>query len=179
MTEALEPRTMLRSAGMRVTGPRVAILEALAAAPHSDADSVLRSVRANYGAVSTQTVYDALHALTHRGLIRRIEPAGQSALYERRVGDNHHHLVCRSCAKIVDIPCAVGYRPCLTAAHESELSEGFIIDEAEVTYWGYCPECQHAHASCQRADESTSVGSEGDPSGGQSRDRAHDERSSA
>lgn len=142
MNESREPQAMLRSAGMRVTGPRVAILDALAAHPHADADAVITSVRTEYGAVSTQTVYDALHAMVGKGLIRRIEPAGQPALYERRVGDNHHHLVCRSCAKIVDIPCAVGYTPCLTAAHESDLSKGFVIDEAEVTYWGYCENCQ-------------------------------------
>ena len=141
-TPAPDPRTMLRDANLRVTGPRVAILDALEAHPHSNADAVLQAVRASYGKVSTQTVYDALHAMTAHGIIRRIEPAGQSALYERRVGDNHHHLVCRRCATIVDIPCAVGYTPCLTAAHESELSEGFDIDEAEVTYWGICAACR-------------------------------------
>lgn len=139
------PEALLRAAGLRVTGPRVAILNVLEAHPHSDADAVLRHVRDDFGNVSTQTVYDALHAMSGLGLVRRIEPAGHSALYERRVGDNHHHLVCRNCATIVDIPCAVGYRPCLTAAHESELSKGFVIDEAEVTYWGYCPDCQAEH----------------------------------
>ena len=147
MKETLEPQALLRSAGMRVTGPRVAILDALAAHPHAHADDVLKTVRSGYGAVSTQTVYDALHAMVGKGLIRRIEPAGQPALYERRVGDNHHHLICRSCASVVDIPCAVGYTPCLTAAHESELSAGYVIDEAEVTYWGYCPSCQAKRTS--------------------------------
>lgn len=140
-TATAEPADLLRSAGLRVTGPRVAILKMLAAHPHSTADDVLRTVRDDYGAVSTQTVYDALHAMVGSGLIRRIEPAGHSALYERRVGDNHHHLVCRQCATIVDIPCAVNYTPCLTAAHESEFSAGYAIDEAEVTYWGICPRC--------------------------------------
>lgn len=135
---------LLRDAGLRVTGPRVAILDALEQRPHSTADAVLRSVRSDYGSVSTQTIYDALHAMSSHGLIRRIEPAGQPALYERRVGDNHHHLVCRRCATIVDIPCAVGYTPCLTAAHESPLSAGFEIDEAEVTYWGVCAACRDA-----------------------------------
>lgn len=141
-TSPPDPRAMLREANLRVTGPRLAILEALENRPHSDADTVLKAVREGYGAVSMQTVYDALHAMTAHGIIRRIEPAGQSALYERRIGDNHHHLVCRRCATIVDIPCAVGETPCLTAAHESDLSAGFEIDEAEVTYWGVCAECR-------------------------------------
>lgn len=141
-TSTPDPRTMLREANLRVTGPRLAILEALENRPHSDADTVLKAVREGYGAVSMQTVYDALHAMTAHGIIRRIEPAGQSALYERRIGDNHHHLVCRRCETIVDIPCAVGETPCLTAAHESDLSAGFEIDEAEVTYWGVCAECR-------------------------------------
>ena len=141
-TSPPDPRTMLREANLRVTGPRLAILEALENRPHSDADTVLKAVREGYGAVSMQTVYDALHAMTAHGIIRRIEPAGQSALYERRIGDNHHHLVCRRCATIVDIPCAVGETPCLTAAHESDLSAGFEIDEAEVTYWGVCAACR-------------------------------------
>lgn len=142
ITTASEPGSALRAANLRVTGPRVAILEALTKQPHADADAVLRTVRADYGKVSTQTVYDALHAMAAHGIIRCIEPAGRPALYERRVGDNHHHLVCRRCATVVDIPCAVGYTPCLTAAHESEFSEGFVIDEAEVTYWGICPRCR-------------------------------------
>ena len=141
-TSPPDPRSMLREANLRVTGPRLAILEALENRPHSDADTVLKAVREGYGAVSMQTVYDALHAMTAHGIIRRIEPAGQSALYERRIGDNHHHLVCRRCATIVDIPCAVGETPCLTAAHESDLSAGFEIDEAEVTYWGLCAACR-------------------------------------
>lgn len=140
---------LLRSAGLRVTGPRVAILQSLQAHPHSDAETVIRLLGENYGRVSVQTVYDALRAMTHGGIVRRIEPAGQSALYECRVGDNHHHLVCRSCATIVDIPCAVGATPCLTAAHESDLSRGFEIDEAEVTYWGTCAQC--------RADQSSAL----------------------
>ena len=150
-TPATDPRTMLRQVNLRVTGPRVAILDALETRPHSDAETVIQAVRDSYGKVSTQTVYDALHAMTAHGIIRRIEPAGQSALYERRVGDNHHHLVCRQCATIVDIPCAVGDTPCLTAAHESELSEGFDIDEAEVTYWGVCRACREGAAAASAA----------------------------
>lgn len=150
-TPATDPRTMLRQVNLRITGPRVAILDALETRPHSDAETVIQAVRDSYGKVSTQTVYDALHAMTAHGIIRRIEPAGQSALYERRVGDNHHHLVCRQCATIVDIPCAVGDTPCLTAAHESELSEGFDIDEAEVTYWGVCRACREEAAAASAA----------------------------
>ncbi|MCG7429095.1 Fur family transcriptional regulator [Dermacoccus nishinomiyaensis] len=150
-TPATDPRTMLRQVNLRITGPRVAILDALETRPHSDAETVIQAVRDSYGKVSTQTVYDALHAMTAHGIIRRIEPAGQSALYERRVGDNHHHLVCRQCATIVDIPCAVGDTPCLTAAHESELSEGFDIDEAEVTYWGVCRACREEAAAAPAA----------------------------
>lgn len=142
MTISATPQEALRSAGLRVTGPRVAILDALAQHPHAKADVVISVVREGYGQVSTQTVYDALNAMVEKGVIRRIEPAGHSALYERRVGDNHHHLICRACGTVVDIPCAVGYTPCLTAAHESEFSAGFEIDEAEVTYWGYCPTCR-------------------------------------
>lgn len=137
-----DARELLRDAGLRVTGPRVAILETLADNPHSDADTVLHDVRESYGHVSTQAVYDALRSMSERGILRRIEPAGKSALYERRVGDNHHHLVCRTCAKIVDIPCVTGEAPCLTPVHESNESAGFVIDEAEVTFWGTCRECQ-------------------------------------
>ena len=156
-TPATDPRTMLRQVNLRITGPRVAILDALETRPHSDAETVIQAVRDSYGKVSTQTVYDALHAMTAHGIIRRIEPAGQSALYERRVGDNHHHLVCRQCATIVDIPCAVGDTPCLTAAHESELSEGFDIDEAEVTYWGVCRACRACREEAAAASAASPV----------------------
>jgi Fur family ferric uptake transcriptional regulator len=128
---------LLRGASLRVTRPRVAVLDAVRDHPHADTDSVVRAVRDDLGEVSTQAVYDVLRALTVSGLVRRLEPAGSVARYEVRVGDNHHHVVCRGCGTIADVDCAVDYRPCLTASD----SHGFTIDEAEVTYWGRCPEC--------------------------------------
>ena len=127
---------MLRRASLRVTGPRVAVLRAVHAHPHADTDSILVAARAD-GALSHQAVYDVLRALTAAGLVRRIQPARSVARYEARVGDNHHHVVCRSCGAIADVDCAVGYTPCLTAADDS----GYEIGEAEVIYWGRCPEC--------------------------------------
>ena len=132
------PETLLREHGMHVTAQRVAVLHALADLPHSTADDVCVAVRTELGAISRQTVYDALAALTDRGLLRRIQPAGSAARYETRVGDNHHHLVCRTCGRMVDVDCAVGDTPCLTASDDS----GYEIDEAEVVYWGLCPDCQ-------------------------------------
>jgi Fur family ferric uptake transcriptional regulator len=129
---------LLREHGMHVTAQRLAILRAVSEQPHSTADDIYAVVRREIGAISRQTVYDALAALTERGLFRRIQPAGSSARYENRVGDNHHHLVCRACGRMVDVDCAVGDIPCLTAADAS----GYEIDEAEVTYWGLCPDCQ-------------------------------------
>ncbi len=134
-TEA--PEAMLRQHGMHVTAQRLAVLRAVSALPHSTADDIHAAVLAEIGAVSRQAVYDALAALTDRGLFRRIQPAGSSARYENRVGDNHHHVVCRICGQMVDVDCAVGYTPCLTAADDS----GYEIDEAEVVYWGRCPAC--------------------------------------
>ena len=131
----------LRSAGLRVTAPRLAVLDALADHPHGDVDVIARAVRTRLGAVSTQAVYDILRALTGARLARRIEPAGGPARYETRVGDNHHHVVCRRCGATTDVDCAVGAAPCL----EPSTDEGFLIDEAEVTFWGYCPTCQPAH----------------------------------
>jgi Fur family ferric uptake transcriptional regulator len=127
----------LRSAGLRVTRPRLAVLTALHGHPHADTDSVIRLARADLGAVSHQAVYDVLRALTDAGLVRRIQPAGSVARYEARVGDNHHHVVCRGCGDISDVDCAVGHAPCLTASDDA----GFSIEEAEVTYWGLCPTC--------------------------------------
>jgi Fur family ferric uptake transcriptional regulator len=127
----------LRAASLRVTRPRVAVLEAVHRHPHADTDTLLTAVRGELGTVSTQAVYDVLRALTDAGLVRRIEPAGSVARYEARIGDNHHHLVCRSCGSIADVDCAVDYTPCLTASHH----HGYLIDEAEVTYWGVCPTC--------------------------------------
>ncbi|MEI2778360.1 MAG: Fur family transcriptional regulator [Tetrasphaera sp.] len=127
----------LREAGLRVTRPRVAVLAALRAHPHADTETIIARVRGELGAVSHQAVYDVLRALTDARLVRRIQPPGSLARYEARVGDNHHHLVCRSCGTIVDVDCAVGERPCLTASDD----HGFAIDEAEVVYWGLCPDC--------------------------------------
>lgn len=133
-----DPKALLRAVGLRVTAPRVAVLEALAAEPHSTADDVAGRVRQDLGSVSTQAVYDVLRACVNAGLVRRIEPAGSSARYETRTGDNHHHLVCRVCGRVADVDCAVGEAPCL---EPSDLG-GFTVDEAEVVFWGLCPDCQ-------------------------------------
>ncbi|MBF6136161.1 transcriptional repressor [Nocardia otitidiscaviarum] len=138
MHTGYDARERLREVGLRVTAPRVAVLDAVVAAPHSDADSVAATVRERLGSVSTQAVYDVLRACVGAGLLRRIEPAGSSALYEARTGDNHHHLVCRSCGTVVDVDCAVGAAPCLEPAR----THGFSIDEAEVVFWGLCPACR-------------------------------------
>jgi Fe2+ or Zn2+ uptake regulation protein len=127
----------LRAASLRVTRPRLAVLAALRDHPHVDTDTVYALVREDLPTVSRQAVYDVLHALTAARLVRRIEPAGATARYESRVGDNHHHIVCRSCGAIADVDCAVGHAPCLTASDD----HGFVIDEAEVVYWGFCPDC--------------------------------------
>jgi Fur family ferric uptake transcriptional regulator len=127
----------LRLADLRVTRPRIAVLEAVQANPHADTDTVFGAVRVNLPDVSRQAVYDVLHALTAAGLVRRIQPSGSVARYESRVGDNHHHVVCRRCGLIADVDCAVGDVPCLTASD----GHGFVLDEAEVTYWGLCPTC--------------------------------------
>ena len=134
---------LLRAAALRVTRPRVAVLDAVHANPHADTDSILGSVRTSLPEVSRQAVYDVLHALTAAGLIRRIQPSNSVARYESRIGDNHHHVVCRSCGIIADVDCAVGEAPCLTASH----SDGFSIDEAEVIYWGTCEKCSTANSS--------------------------------
>lgn len=133
----------LRQAGLRVTAPRLATYEAVLAAPHSTADAVTAAVRRRLGTASTQGVYDALRVLHQQGLLRRIEPAGSPARYETRAGDNHHHVVCRDCGATSDVDCAVDETPCLTASDNA----GFVIDEAEVTYWGRCPDCQAAEAA--------------------------------
>ena len=127
----------LRDHGVHVTAHRLAVLRAVSGRPHCMADDVAEKVRADIGAISRQAVYDALGIMVEMGIIRRIQPAGSSALYEDRVGDNHHHLICRTCGKTVDVDCAVGDAPCLTAADAS----GYQIDEAEVIYWGICPQC--------------------------------------
>jgi Fur family transcriptional regulator, stress-responsive regulator len=133
-------RQMLRGAALRVTRPRVAVLSAVHAHPHADTESIIGAVRAGLPAVSHQAVYDSLHTLTAAGLVRRIQPSGSVARYESRTGDNHHHVVCRACGVIADVDCAVGEVPCLTASDD----HGFTIDEAEVVYWGLCPDCSTA-----------------------------------
>ncbi len=134
----MDPATILRGAQLRATRPRVAVIEALERQGHLDADAVRRHVLAEAGPVSVQAVYDVLNVLVRHRLARRIEPAGMSALYELRTGDNHHHLICRSCGRIRDVDCAVGAAPCLTADDDA----GFDVDEAEITYWGICPDCR-------------------------------------
>lgn len=126
---------------MRVTRPRVAVLEAVHANPHADTDTIFGAVRAGLPEVSRQAVYDVLHALTDAGLVRRIQPSGSVARYESRVGDNHHHVVCRTCGVIADVDCAVGDPPCLTPSDDDANLDGFVLDEAEVIYWGLCPDC--------------------------------------
>jgi Fur family ferric uptake transcriptional regulator len=128
---------MLREAGLRVTRPRTAVLAAVHDHPHADTESILGAVRRDHGDVSHQAVYDVLRALTDSGLVRRLQPSGSLARYEARVGDNHHHVVCRSCGAIADVDCAIGSAPCLTATDDG----GYAIDEAEVIYWGRCPRC--------------------------------------
>jgi Fur family ferric uptake transcriptional regulator len=132
-----DPAARLRSVSLRVTRPRLAVLEALRDHRHVDTDAVIALVRADLPTVSHQAIYDVLRALTEAGLVRRIQPAGATARYESRVGDNHHHVVCRSCGAIADVECAVGHAPCLTASDD----HGFVVDEAEVVYWGTCPDC--------------------------------------
>jgi Fur family transcriptional regulator, stress-responsive regulator len=135
-----DPASLLRQHGIPVTAQRIAVLKEVSEKPHSTADRIANEVRARIGTISRQAVYDALGLLSSKGLIRRIQPAGSPALYEGRVGDNHHHVICRSCGKTADVDCAVGVKPCLTAADNS----GFQIDEAEVIYWGTCPDCLSA-----------------------------------
>ena len=134
---ARDSAALLRERGIQVTAQRLAVLRAVAGQPHITADAVADVVRTEIGAISLQSVYDALSLLVAEGLIRRIQPAGSPARFEDRVGDNHHHLICRTCGRVVDVDCAVGSAPCLTAADE----RGYEIDEAEVAYWGRCPDC--------------------------------------
>jgi Fe2+ or Zn2+ uptake regulation protein len=139
MTAPQPPTTAeeLRGAGLRVTAARVALLETVRGGDHLGVEAIASGVRDRVGHISLQAVYEALHALTTAGLVRRLEPPGSPARFEGRVGDNHHHLVCRSCGVVVDVDCAVGHAPCLTAADD----RGFTVDEAEVIYWGLCPDC--------------------------------------
>jgi Fur family transcriptional regulator, stress-responsive regulator len=132
---------LLRDAALRVTRPRIAVLEAVHAHPHADTETIFSAVRTDLPEVSRQAVYDVLNALTAVGLVRRIQPSGSVARYESRVGDNHHHVVCRSCGVIADVDCAVGEAPCLTASDPDGVLDGYVLDEAEVIYWGLCPDC--------------------------------------
>jgi Fur family transcriptional regulator, stress-responsive regulator len=142
---SVDHAALLRRSGLKVTAQRLAVLRAVGDRPHRTADEVCRLVRAELGGISRQAVFDALGAFTDRGLLRRIQPAGSPARYENRVGDNHHHLICRTCQRMVDVDCAVGYAPCFKAGDAS----GFEIDEAEVVFWGRCPECM-AEAANER-----------------------------
>ena len=143
MTTARTHESLLREAGLRVTRPRVAVLDAVRRHPHADTESIIAAVRTDLGEVSHQAIYDVLRALTTAGLLRRIQPSGSHARYEARVGDNHHHVVCRSCGVIADVDCAIGPAPCLKPSHD----HGFAIDEAEVIYWGLCLECSRGRGS--------------------------------
>ena len=139
-TPPTAPADLLRRHQVQVTAQRLAVLRAVSASPHGTADEIEDVVRGEIGAVSRQAIYDALGILTDKGIIRRIQPARSPARYEDRVDDNHHHLVCRSCGLTVDVACSLGYRPCLEASED----HGFTVDEAEVIYWGTCPDCQSA-----------------------------------
>ncbi|MGB6219876.1 Fur family transcriptional regulator [Haloferula sp.] len=138
-----DPNELLREHGVPVTAQRVAVLRAVRALPHATADDIADHVRSSIGTISRQAVYNVLGVLTDKNLIRRIHPAGSSARYEDRVCDNHHHLICRICATTVDVDCSIGQAPCLTAGED----HGFTIDEAEVIYWGTCPDCQKQAAT--------------------------------
>lgn len=133
----MNPADLLREHGLPITAQRIAVLRAVSGRPHGTADAIAGDVREEIGAISRQSVYDSLAILAEKGLIRRIQPAGSPARYETRTGDNHHHLICRTCGKTTDVDCAIGHAPCLHAGADT----GFLIDEAEVTFWGTCPDC--------------------------------------
>jgi Fur family transcriptional regulator, stress-responsive regulator len=147
---SIKPGDLLRRHGVQVTAQRLAVLRAVSGRPHITAEAVAEVAKGEIGAISRQSVYDALGVLVDKGIIRRIQPVGSPARYEDRVGDNHHHLICRACGRLVDIDCAVGSAPCLTAAD----ANGFEIDEAEVIYWGRCPECAARDRKSSRVDPS-------------------------
>lgn len=155
MPSSLEIERILRSVDLRVTRPRMAVLDAVYAHPHADTATIIEAARRRIGDVSHQAVYDVLEALTLAGLVRRIQPSGSAARYEARVADNHHHIVCRTCGAVADVDCAVGSVPCLTPAQH----HGYIVDEAEVIYWGYCPSCPRPSGSqaAPKADGSPRV----------------------
>ncbi|MDX2436985.1 MAG: Fur family transcriptional regulator [Acidobacteriota bacterium] len=146
-----DPADLLRRRGLQVTAQRLAVLAAVSGRPHGTTDNIAKAVRAQIGVISRQAVYDALAVLADTGLIRRIQPAGSAARYEDRAGDNHHHLICRTCGRMVDVDCAVGAAPCLTPAEDS----GYEVDEAEVVYWGRCPECLAKYRFRSGSEEET------------------------
>ena len=147
MSEHPDYADALKSAALRVTRPRMAVMHAVERHPHADTEVIIDAAREQVPDISRQAVYDVLNALTAAGLVRRIQPAGSLARYESRVGDNHHHIVCRSCGLIADVDCAVGEAPCLTPSDDLGLLEGFDVDEAEVIYWGLCADCSPSHVS--------------------------------
>ncbi len=159
MPDVADLERALRAAGLRVTRPRLAVLDAVHAHPHLDTDALIGAARARLDTVSHQAVYDVLRVLADRGLVRRIQPQGSVARYEARVGDNHHHLVCRSCGAISDVDCATGAAPCLTPSADG----GFVVDEAEVIYWGRCRSCASAAASSHSPDPAGPPAQEGTP----------------
>lgn len=171
----IEPRSLLRDAGLRVTAPRVAVLNTVAANPHSDADEIATEVRRRLGSVSTQAIYDVLGACVRVGLLRRIEPAGSPARYETRTADNHHHLVCRNCGTVADVDCVVGHAPCL----EPSDSHGFEIDEAEVVFWGLCAECRRDSAKTEAQAATSSQNQDDVPGSGGSKTAADSHSPSA
>jgi len=134
----MSPQELLKDRGVHVTAQRLAVMRAVASTPHSTAETIVEAAREEIGAISRQSVYDTLNTFVELGLVRRIQPSGSPALYEDRVGDNHHHLICRGCGRVVDVDCSVGAMPCLQATNDN----GFEIDEAEVAYWGRCPKCK-------------------------------------
>lgn len=148
-TMSQNPADLLRRHGVQITAQRLAVLAAVSDRPHGTAEDVARAVRAEIGVISRQAVYDALGLLADKGLIRRIQPAGSPARYEDRTGDNHHHLICRTCGRLLDVDCAVGAAPCLTPANDS----GYEVDEAEVVYWGRCPECRARNSVRKRRED--------------------------
>ena len=148
-----DPAALLREHGLQVTAQRLAVLRAVSRQPHSTADAVADLVRAEIGSISRQSVYDSLSLLVAQGLLRRIQPSGSPARFEDRVGDNHHHLICRTCGQVVDVECAVGAAPCLTP----HTSGGYEIDEAEVAFWGRCPSCCEAAGSKPRRRRASST----------------------
>jgi Fur family ferric uptake transcriptional regulator len=152
--DAADLERLLRAAGLRVTRPRLAVLDAVHAQPHVDTETLIGAARARLDAVSHQAVYDVLRVLTDRGLVRRIQPQGSVARYEARVGDNHHHLVCRDCGTVVDVDCAIGAAPCLTPSADA----GFAIDEAEVVFWGRCSSCTDGQPSAPAPRSTTQRG---------------------